>query len=146
MIYIGSDHAGFPLKQEMMKFLSEKGLSYKECGCLDGKSFDYPIAAKETCEAMLADDSSNDTFAILVCGTGIGISIAANKIKGVRAAVVTDAYTAEMSRRHNNANAICFGARVTGAGVALSALEKYLETSFEGGRHERRVNQIMSLE
>ncbi|MDR0975194.1 MAG: RpiB/LacA/LacB family sugar-phosphate isomerase, partial [Ruminococcus sp.] len=80
------------------------------------------------------------------CGTGIGISIAANKIKGIRAALVTDAFTAEMAKLHNNANCICLGERVTGAGVAISAVKKYLETEFEGGRHERRVNQIMSLE
>jgi ribose 5-phosphate isomerase B len=150
MIYIGSDHAGFHLKKEIITHLESKGLEYKEYGCKDGAPIDYPVAAKETCENYLADCGADGVnsgdFIILVCGTGIGISIAANKINGIRAGVVTDSYTAEMAKRHNNANAICLGARVTGIGVALSAVDKYLQTDFEGGRHATRVNQIMALE
>jgi ribose 5-phosphate isomerase B len=149
MIYIGSDHAGYRLKREIIAFLESKGLAYKEYGCVDGSPYDYPLAADDTCKAFLADGkqgSKPGDFVILVCGTGIGISIAANKIKGIRAALVTDAFTAEMAKLHNNANCICLGERVTGAGVAISAVEKYLNTEFEGGRHERRVNQIMALE
>jgi ribose 5-phosphate isomerase B len=149
MIYIGSDHAGYRLKREIAEFLKAKDLSIKEYGCIDGSPYDYPLAAEDTCKAFLADGKQGikpGDFIILVCGTGIGISIAANKIKGIRAALVTNAFTAEMAKLHNNANCICLGERVTGAGVAISAVTKYLETEFEGGRHERRVNQIMSLE
>jgi ribose 5-phosphate isomerase B len=145
MIHIGSDHAGFHLKKEIIKFLESQGLDIKEYGCMDAESLDYPLAAEETCTALMADETG-DACAILVCGTGIGISMAANKIKGVRAAVVTDSFTARMAKLHNDANVICLGERVTGAGVALSAVSKFLETEFEGGRHARRVSQIMDLE
>jgi ribose 5-phosphate isomerase B len=150
MIYIGSDHAGYHLKREIIKYLESQDLSIKEFGCIDGSPYDYPLAAEDTCRAFLQDSESfsekSSDFVILICGTGIGISMAANKIKGIRAALVTDAFTAEMAKLHNNANCICLGERVTGAGVAISAVEKYLNTEFEGGRHERRVNQIMGLE
>jgi ribose 5-phosphate isomerase B len=150
MIYISSDHAGFHLKKEIINYLQSRGLEIKEFGCMDGEPIDYPKAAVSACDSYLADFGedgvNNGDFLILVCGTGIGISIAANKINGIRAGVVTDSYTAEMAKRHNNANAICLGARVTGVGVALSAVEKYLDTTFEGGRHGIRVNQIMELE
>jgi ribose 5-phosphate isomerase B len=145
MIYIGSDHAGYRLKREIIGYLETIDAEYKEYGCTDGSPYDYPLAAEDTCKAFSADGEEGD-FIILICGTGIGISIAANKIKGIRAALVTDAFTAEMAKLHNNANCICLGERVTGAGVAISAVKKYLDTEFEGGRHERRVNQIMSLE
>jgi ribose 5-phosphate isomerase B len=145
MIYIGSDHAGYHLKREIIKYLETKDLSLKEYGCIDGSPYDYPLAAEDTCRAFIEDGNKGD-FVILICGTGIGISMAANKIKGIRAALVTDAFTAEMAKLHNNANCICLGERVTGVGVAISAVEKYITTDFEGGRHERRVNQIMGLE
>ncbi|MDR0975237.1 MAG: ribose 5-phosphate isomerase B [Ruminococcus sp.] len=145
MIYLGSDHAGYRLKREIIAYLETVGASYKDYGCTDGEPVDYPNAAEETCNALLEAKADGD-FAILVCGTGIGISIAANKINGIRAAVVTDAFTAEMAKLHNNANCICIGERVTGVGVALTAVKKYMETDFEGGRHARRVDKIMALE
>jgi ribose 5-phosphate isomerase B len=146
MIYVGSDHAGFHLKKEIVAFLETKGFDIKEYGCMDAEPLDYPLAAEETCTALLSDKTDTASCAVLVCGTGIGISMAANKIAGIRAAVVTDAFTAEMAKLHNDANVICLGERVTGVGVALTAVSKYLETEFEGGRHGRRVSQIMNLE
>jgi ribose 5-phosphate isomerase B len=145
MIYIGSDHAGFHLKKEIIAYLESKGADFKEYGCMDAESFDYPLAAEETCTALLSDQTGS-ACGILICGTGIGISMAANKMKGIRAALVTNEFTAEMARLHNDANVICLGERVTGAGVAISAVAKYLETEFEGGRHARRVGQIMHIE
>jgi ribose 5-phosphate isomerase B len=144
MIYITSDHAGFDMKQEVIAYLKKNDLDYTELGSISGESVDYPIAAREAC-ARLQTGAPEDR-GILICGTGIGISIAANKIKGIRAAVVHDAYTAEMCRRHNDANVLCIGARVLGSGVALDAVHIFLTTKFEGGRHERRIGEIRDLE
>jgi ribose 5-phosphate isomerase B len=144
MIYITSDHAGFDMKQEVIAYLKEKDVDYQELGSISGESVDYPIAAREACAKIQL--GSPEDRGILICGTGIGISIAANKLKGIRAAVVHDAYTAEMCRRHNDANVICIGARVLGIGVALDAVHIFLTTPFEGGRHERRIGEIRDLE
>ena len=143
MIAIGSDHAGYELKKEIIAWLNEKDIPYTEFGCMNGESCDYPLVAKEVCEQVT---TGNAKLAVLVCGTGIGISMAANKIKGIRAAVCTDTYTAKYTRLHNDANALCIGGRVTGAGVALEIVETFLNTDFEGGRHQRRVDQITELE
>ncbi len=143
MIVIASDHAGYDLKREVMTYLKEKNIDFIEKGCMDGKSFDYPIAAKEAC-ALIAEKTAD--MGILICGTGIGISIAANKIKGIRAAVCTDTYMAKYTRLHNNANVLCMGGRVTGAGAALEIVETFLNTAFEGGRHQRRIDQISDIE
>ncbi len=143
MIAIGSDHAGYQLKKEITAWLYDKNIPYLEFGCMEGESCDYPLVAKEVCERIV---SGNADLAILICGTGIGISMAANKIKGIRAAVCTDTYTAKYTRLHNDANVLCIGGRVTGTGVALEIVETFLNTSFEGGRHQRRVDQITSLE
>lgn len=142
-IAVGSDHAGFGLKLEIIKWLKENGVDFVEMGCMDGSSCDYPTVAEEVCKKIIDGTVSK---AILICGTGIGISIAANKIKGIRAALCTDAYTAKYTRLHNDANVLCMGGRVTGPGVACEMVEVFLNTEFEGGRHQRRVDLISSLE
>ena len=138
MIYIGSDHPGFNLKEEIKKHLSLKSIDFKDCGCYSAKTCDYPDIAKEVCKNI----SSKEEKAILVCGTGVGMSIVANKFPGVRAVCAFDSFSVKHSRLHNNANVFCIGARVVGVGVALELLDIFLETSFEGGRHERRVLKI----
>lgn len=143
MIAIGSDHAGFGLKKEIMKHLEETGTDFIETGCKDGSSYDYPKAAEETCELV---KSGRADMAILICGTGLGISIAANKIKGIRAAVCTDCYMAKYTRLHNNANALCLGGRVIGAGLACEITDAFLSAAFEGGRHQRRIDMISEIE
>lgn len=143
MIAIGSDHAGYSLKKEIIAWLKEKNIPYEEYGCMDGESCDYPDVAVKTCAAVTGGGADK---AILICGTGIGISMAANKVKGIRAALCTDSYTAKYTRLHNDANVLCMGGRVTGAGVAAEIVETFLNTDFEGGRHLRRVNQIMDIE
>lgn len=143
MIAIGSDHAGFALKQEIIAHLREKGTEIIEMGCMDGTSCDYPQVAKEVCGEVT---SGRAEAAILVCGTGLGISIAANKCKGIRAAVCTDCYMAKYTRLHNDANVLCLGGRVIGGGLACEITDTFLETDFEGGRHQRRVDQITALE
>lgn len=143
MIAIGSDGAGYELKKAIIAWLEEKNIPYAEFGCMNGESCDYPLVAKEVCQQVT---SGNAEQAILVCGTGIGISMAANKIKGIRAAVCTDAYTAKYTRLHNDANVLCVGGRVTGPGVGVEIVETFLNTGFEGGRHQRRVNQITAIE
>ena len=143
MLAIGSDGAGYELKKAIIAWLEEKNIPYMEFGCMNGESCDYPLVAKEVCERVI---SGNAERAILVCGTGIGISMAANKIKGIRAAVCTDAYTAKYTRLHNDANVLCVGGRVTGPGVGVEIVETFLNTGFEGGRHQRRVDQISEIE
>lgn len=142
MIAIGSDHAGYPLKLELIAFLKEKDYEFTDYGC-DGESVDYPDIAEKVC-AKITDGTADK--AVLVCGTGIGISMSANKIKGIRAALCNDYFSAKYTRLHNDANVICFGGRTIGAGSACECLDVFLSTEFEGGRHERRVNKIMALE
>ncbi len=143
MILIGCDHGGYELGREVAKHLEEKGLEYKIYGSEKGESVDYPDVAKEVCTRLLAGEGEK---AILICGTGIGISIAANKIKGMRAALCGDCYSAKYTRLHNDANALCMGGRVTGAGLALEIVDTFLSTGFEGGRHQRRIDKIAELE
>ena len=143
MIAISSDHAGFPLKEEIRKHLDDIGVPYVDCGAYDTNSVDYPLQAKKACDLVVSGQCEK---AILCCGTGIGISMAANKIRGIRAACCADAYSAKYTRLHNDANALCMGARVIGPGVALELVDLFLTTPFEGGRHQRRVDQIMDLE
>lgn len=143
MIAIGSDHGGFALKQEIMKHLDEKGLEYKDFGTYTQDSCDYPVYGEAVGRAVA--DGGYDR-GIIICGTGIGISIAANKVKGVRAAVCGDCYSAEYTRRHNDANILALGARVIGPGLALKIVDTFLETGFEGGRHARRVALISDIE
>jgi len=143
MIAIGSDHGGYELKQAVTAWLREQNIPFLEFGCMDGQSCDYPLVASEVCERVLNGSADK---AILICGTGIGISIAANKIKGIRAALCTDTYMAKYTRLHNNANVLCMGGRVTGSGSAVEIADAFLNTGFEGGRHQRRVDQITDIE
>ena len=139
MIAIGRDHGGYALKQEIMRHLSSRGLAYQDYGCYSEESCDYPVYGKAVAHAV-ADGTCEK--GILICGTGIGISLAANKIHGIRCAVCSDCFSAEMSRRHNNANIIALGGRVVGPGLALMLVDLFLDTPFEGGRHQRRVSMI----
>jgi ribose 5-phosphate isomerase B len=143
MIAIGSDHAGFELKREIISYLECKGLKYKDYGTYCTDSTDYPEYGEAVGKAVASGECENG---ILVCGTGVGISIAANKVKGVRCAACSETFSAEMSRLHNDANIIAVGARVVGVGLALKIVETFLNTGFEGGRHARRVDKIMAIE
>jgi len=143
MIAIGCDHGGFALKQEIMKYLDEQGLSYKDYGTYSDESCDYPIYGEAVARAVAGGECDRG---ILICGTGIGISIAANKVKGIRAALCGDCFSAEMTRRHNDANILALGGRVLGSGLALKIVETFLNPPFEGGRHARRVDLITQLE
>ena len=143
MIALGADHGGFNLKEAIKKYLDEKNIEYVDYGCYSEESVDYAVFAKK-----VADDVSNGKCekGILCCGTGIGISIAANKVKGIRAAVVTNEFCAEMTRRHNDANILALGGRVISEEEAVRFTDIFLNTVFEGGRHERRVGQISKIE
>lgn len=142
-IAIGSDHAGFELKEEIRKYLDSKGYEYIDCGVYNTDSADYPVQAKLTCDKIISGECDRG---ILCCGTGIGISIAANKVKGIRAACCSDYFSAKYTRLHNDANVLCMGNRVIGKGAALELVEVFLTTEFEGGRHQRRVDLITALE
>ena len=137
--FIGTDHAGFEVKPFVIEYLKSKGIEVEDLGCYSSESVDYPDYAHKVAQAVLDNPG---TMGILICGTGIGMSLAANKHKGIRAALCHDYYTAEMARRHNNANILCFGARVVGKGEIESILEAWLTNEFEGGRHQRRVEKI----
>jgi len=141
--YAGSDHAGFRLKQLMIAVLKELGDEVVDVGTHTEDSTDYPTYGAEVGRKVSGDAGS---YGLVICGTGIGISISANKIHGVRAAVVHDDFTAAAARAHNDANVLALGARVIGPGVAESALRMFRQTPFVGGRHERRVGLITALE
>lgn len=143
MIALGSDHAGFPLKEAIKKYLDENGVEYTDCGAYDTQSCDYPLQAEKTCLKVVSGECDK---AVLCCGTGIGISMAANKVKGIRAACCSDYFSAKYTRMHNDANVLCLGARVIGEGAALELVNVFLNTEFEGGRHQRRVDQLTELE
>jgi len=143
MIALGCDHGGFSLMREVIRYLDEKNLPYKNFGTFTEESCDYPAIAEPVSRAVA--DGQCDR-GILICGTGIGMSIAANKFAGIRAALCGDVYSAEMTRRHNDANILALGARVIGAGLALKIVEVFLSTPFEGGRHSRRVSMLANLE
>ena len=143
MIAIGSDHGGYALKQEILKHFEKKGIDYIDCGCFSTDSVDYPDIAEAVC-ANITDGSCEK--GILLCGTGIGISMAANKIRGIRAALCHSEFDAKMCREHNDANVMCLGGRTTGPNIALEMVDLYLNTDFGGGRHQRRVDKIMAIE
>ena len=143
MIAIGSDHGGYLLKEEIKKHLKEKGYEFKDFGTDSTASCDYPVYAEKVCRAVQSGECEKG---ILICGTGIGMSMCANKCKGLRAAVCGDHFSAEFTRKHNNANVLCLGARVIGAGVAMQLVDIFLTTEYEGGRHEKRVEMMMQLE
>jgi ribose 5-phosphate isomerase B len=137
-IFLGSDHAGFVLKSDLAAWLKSLGLKVEDCGVHSGESCDYPVAAHKVCHAVLADDG----IGVLVCGSGIGMSIAANRHRGIRAALCTHEFHARGCRAHNNANIICLGERITAPALARELVELFLTTPFEGGRHDRRVELI----
>lgn len=140
MIALGSDQAGYELKQVIMKHLDERGLEYKDYGSYNADPVDYPVYGKKVAHAIVDGECDKG---ILICGTGIGISIAANKIKGIRAAVCSDCFSAEATRLHNDANILAFGARVIGPGLAEKIVDTFLDTEFSGvERHQRRVDMI----
>ncbi len=143
MIAIGCDHGGFELKNHIVKYLTDKGYDVKDYGVFCEDSVDYPDCAEPVCNAVTSGEAEKG---ILICGTGIGISIAANKHKGIRAALCSDVYSAEMSRCHNNANILCMGGRVLGRELAFMITDTWLKTEFEGGRHERRIEKIHAIE
>ena len=143
MIAIGCDHGGFELKEHIKKHLDELGLEYKDYGTYSEESVDYPDCAKPVCEAVMDRTAEKG---ILICGTGIGISIAANKHKGIRAALCGDVYSAKMTKVHNNANVICLGGRVTGRELAFMIVDAWLNAEYEGGRHQARIDKIHAIE
>lgn len=144
MIAIASDHAGFDLKAEICDYLKDRGLAYKDWGTYSRDvSVDYPDYAVAVSDAIISGEADRG---ILICGTGIGISIAANKIPGIRAALCTNSYMAKMAREHNDANIIALGGKVIGTGTAFEILDAWLEASFAGGRHSNRIGKISQLE
>ena len=143
LIALGSDHAGLSLKKEIAAHLEELGYETKDYGTYTTDSCDYPVYGEAVGRAVASGECS---LGVLVCGTGIGISMAANKVKGVRAAVCSDTFSAEMTRRHNDANIIAVGARVVGSGLALAIVDAFLGAEFEGGRHARRVALMTDIE
>ncbi|MDR1469627.1 MAG: ribose 5-phosphate isomerase B [Spirochaetaceae bacterium] len=143
MIAVASDHGGFLLKEEIKAFLDEAGYEFKDFGAYSEESTDYALWGYKAARAVAGGECEK---AILFCGTGVGISLAANKVKGIRCAVCSDCYSAKMSRAHNNANALALGGRVVGVDLAKLIVQTWLETEFEGGRHQRRVDQIMVIE
>ena len=140
MIALGCDHGGYGLMQDVIKHLEERGMEYKNYGCYSEESVDYPVYAKKVAHAVADGECERG---ILICGTGIGISITANKFKGIRAALCTDCFTAEATRLHNNANILAMGGRVVGPGLALKIVDTFLDTPFSNDeRHIRRINMI----
>lgn len=138
-ILIGADHGGFKLKEKIIEHLRDQNIPFEDFGTFDEESCNYPEIAKKVAQEV----SQNPSYkGILVCGTGIGVSIVANKVKGIRAALCADTFSARMSRAHNDANILCLGQRVTGEGLALDIVETWLKSEFEGGRHKNRVNMI----
>lgn len=143
MIAIGCDHGAFALKNSVKKYLEERGLEVKDFGIYEEKRADYPDIAEVVCKSIVSGECEKG---ILLCGTGIGISIAANKIKGIRAAVCNEVYCAKMAKCHNNANVITMGGRVIGEDVALEIVSAWLDAEFMGGRHQERIDKITNLE
>lgn len=142
-IVIGSDHGGFELKEIIRDYLLKKGLEVQDVGVFVPDSVDYPDYAQKVGEAVASGEGD---LGVLICGTGIGMSIAANKIKGIRCALCNDVYSAKMAKGHNDANVIAMGARVIGKGVALMIMDTFLNSNFEGGRHNTRLGKISNLE
>ena len=140
-VYLASDHAGFALKQALLAHLASLGLETMDLGAHNQESCDYPDFAHRLC----AEVTATDGYGILICGTGIGISITANRHAGIRAALCTHEFHAEATRAHNNANVLCLGERVTASGLACRLAEIFLSTPFEGGRHQRRIERINAV-
>lgn len=142
-LFLGSDHGGFPLKEHIKEHLIKNGYEVVDKGTYSTDSVDYPVFAEAVCREVLKEAGS---AGILVCGTGIGMSMAANKVKGIRCALVGDCYSARLTRMHNDANVIALGARVVGPDLALDIVDSYLNSAYEGGRHQKRLDMIHALE
>lgn len=142
-IAFGCDHGGYDLKDDVIEFLKSRDIEVLDFGTHSTASVDYPNYGRAVGEAVQSKEAD---LGIIICGTGIGISLAANKVEGVRAAVVSDTFSARMARMHNNANVLAFGSRVVGKGLAIDLVKAWLDSSFEGGRHKRRVDKIMAIE
>jgi ribose 5-phosphate isomerase B len=143
LVAIGSDHGGFRLKEEIKQLMTEMNIEFRDFGTYSTESVDYPEISRNVAQSVANGEFSRG---IIICGTGIGVSIAANKIKGIRAALCHDVFSAQMSREHNDANILTMGERVIGFGLARAVAEKWLTTEFAGGRHASRVCQIADLE
>ena len=143
MIALGSDHGGFDLKERVKAYLDREGIPYQDYGCHSKESCDYPVFGKAAAEAVASGVCEKG---IVICTTGIGISIAANKVRGIRCALCSDPLSAEMTRRHNDANVLAMGAGMVGPNLAERIVEVFLHTDFEGGRHARRVGLITEME
>lgn len=142
-IAIGNDHTAVEMKNHIVKYLEDKGYELVNFGTDTEERVDYPVYGKKVADAVASGECE---LGILICGTGIGISLAANKVKGIRAAVCSEAYSAELTRRHNNSNIIAFGARVVGTATAETIVDAFLEAEFEGERHAARVDMISAIE
>ena len=142
-IVIGADHGGFELKNKIAEHLTSRGFDVTDMGTNSAESCDYPIYASRVCSSILDEKAD---LGILVCGTGIGMSIAANKHAGIRAACCSDTFSARLTRLHNNANVLCIGARVVGAGLALDLVDEFVDAEFEGDRHTKRLSLIEKIE
>lgn len=143
MIALGSDHGGVALKEVIKEYLKENNIAYRDYGTEADVPMDYPDIAETVSREILNGECDKG---ILFCGTGIGVSIAANKVKGIRAAHVTDVFAAKMAKEHNDAQIICLGERITGPGLAVEIVKAYLASEHQGGRHQRRVDKIMAIE
>ncbi len=143
MLAIGSDHAGFPLKESLKKYLDDNNIKYTDVGAYSEERYDYAVSAQKVSDLVVSGECE---LGLLVCGTGIGMSMAANKVKGIRAAACSDYFSTKFTRAHNNANVLCLGARVVGAGLAEELVNVFLTTEFEGGRHQHRIDQITAIE
>ena len=142
-VIIGCDHAGYSLKLQVIEHLKEKGVEYVDVGTNSADSCHYPEFAHAVCTKV---QNGEAPVGILVCGTGVGMSMAANKHRGIRAACCSDTFSARLTRAHNDANVLCFGARVVGAGLALELVDAFVDTEFEGGKHQTRVDMVMQIE
>jgi ribose 5-phosphate isomerase B len=143
MIALASDHVGLTLKQVIIKLLDEKGIEYKDFGTCTTERCDYPVYGSRAAKAVASGECDRG---IIICGTGVGISLSANKIHGIRCVVCSDPYTAKLSREHNNTNMLALGSRVVGEDLARMIVSIWLDTEFEGGRHQRRIDQLAKLE
>lgn len=143
-IFIGADSAGYDLKCEVVAHLKDAGYEVVDCGTDSSASCHYPVFAKAVCEGVLQSD--NTAYGILICGTGIGMSMCANKHEGIRAGLCGDTYSAKMTRRHNDANVLCIGARVIGACLAIDIVDEFLKNEYEGGRHQIRLDMMREIE
>ncbi len=143
VLAIGCDHGGYELKNQIIEHLKYKGVEFKDFGTFDGNSVDYPEIAVKVTDAIVSGEAK---LGVLVCGTGIGMSMAANKVKGIRAAACSETFSAKYTRLHNDANVLCLGGRVIGPGVACKMVDLFINTEYEGGRHDRRVAMVMAIE